>query len=86
MEVILSSGVVTGPEMEANPIQAYQSTLEVGGFCPIQALVTTAPVTLLSEGTTTREQERVSQGVNQRLRILPSPLLPLGNLNCVSQI
>ena len=32
MEVILSSGVVTGPEMEANPIQAYQSTLEVGGF------------------------------------------------------
>ena len=35
---------------------------------------------------TTREQERVSQGVNQRLRMLPSPLLPLGKLNCVSQI
>lgn len=29
-EVIPSSGIVTGPEMEANPIQAYQSTLVVG--------------------------------------------------------
>ena len=54
------------------------SLLGVGGVSSYRGLQRRNP--------TAREQERVSQGVNQRLWIPPSPLLLLGNLNYVSQI